>query len=125
MQASLKPFYLILGSIVFILLLLALVRQLGFEKQFTNWTTRNQPLMKMIVFTLFIVFAAAAVPVFLHLFLALQHKAGHGNLEMIRLLSRHSAKLVYAAWIFIAPGLLVALPMMIWQGFFKNQPGIS
>jgi uncharacterized membrane protein len=121
MSLSIKPYLIILVSVIMIFILFACARQFGFEKQIEEWGKKHQSLIKGIVIALFLVFAAAAVPVFLKVFLSIQIRIGNGDVDFVKFLRTHVMQVVYAVWIFFALGLMVALPAMIKNGFFSNM----
>jgi hypothetical protein len=120
MHLNIKPYLIVLGSVIFLFILLACCRYFGLEKQLDEWSRKNQGIMKGMVITLFLVFAAAAVPVFLKIFLTLQIRIGNGDLPLVKLLREHAMGMIYTAWIIFALGLVIALPMMIRNGFISN-----
>ena len=120
MQLNTRPYLVILCSVLFLFLLFACLRSLFPEKQFTAWTTKNEAVMKGIVFSLFLIFSAAAVPVILKSFVKMQIRIGNGEQPMIKFYSLHMMKVVYAIWVLIGLSLAIALPAMIKDGFLSN-----
>ena len=120
MQLNIKPYLIIMASVVLLLILFGCFRNFVFEKQITGWEIKNQPVLKGFVIGLLLVFGATMVPAVLKGYLVMQLKAGNGDLSLVRLLRQHSMQAVYAVWVIFFPGFSISLPVMIKQGFFST-----
>jgi len=120
MPLNIKPYLIILGSIIIFFILFALARNSVLEKSFAPADIRQQVFIKGILISAFLIFGAAVVPVFLKVFLYLQSNIGNGDLAAMKLLREHPMKVVYAVWAVFGLGLLLALPVMIRSGFLTN-----
>ena len=98
MHLNIKPYLIILASVILILILFGCLRNFVFERQFGEWDQKNEFLIKVVEFAAFMIFGAAAVPVFLKIFLTLQIKAGNGELPLVKLLRQYPMKLMYTVW---------------------------
>lgn len=70
--------------------------------------------------TLFIVLAFSAVPLAIRLFIRGQLRIGNGNLRAIQFIQEHETSARWAVWLIWITGLLIALPVMIADGFFEG-----
>ena len=120
MHLNIKPYLIILASVILAFAVFAFLRHFGLGLQIAEWGKKNQATMKVIVISAFMLFAAAAVPVFLKIFIAMQIRIGNGEAPLVKLLSQHAMKLIYTAWIMFALGLGIALPVMIRHGLLSN-----
>jgi hypothetical protein len=84
---------------------------------------RLQTPMKIIFFTIFIVFAFSLIPTMVKAFLAGQASIGNADKTFIRLIDRHQVGVIWGFWILWIAGFAVALPTMIQTGFFTNLGG--
>jgi hypothetical protein len=120
MHLNIKPYLIVLSSVILLFILFACFRNSGFEKQIAEWGRKNQGIMKGILITVFLVFGAAAVPVFLKIFLTMQTRIGNADLPLIKLLREHAMGMIYTAWIIFGLGLVIALPLIIKNGYISN-----
>ncbi|UFH53664.1 hypothetical protein [Spirosoma sp. KNUC1025] len=118
MDLNLKPYYWLLLGVVITFVLIGLIGNIvipdGVSSPF--WLKAGP----YIAFALFILFAAALVPISLKGFLIAQHKIGNSGLPMVQLISQHIRYVVIAVWAFFGLGLAIALPFMLKDGFFDQ-----
>ncbi len=79
--------------------------------------------MKIIFFTLFIVFAFSLVPTMVKAFIAGQGTIGNADKGLIKLIERHQIAVIFGIWGIWILGSAVALPTMIRSGFFTDLGG--
>lgn len=113
MQLDLKPYFITLASVIALLILFGIARNLLFEKQITAWQSRNDGLMKAIVVTAFVVMAAAAVPIILQFFVRTQIRIGNGDLPLVAKLRTQPMHVIYSVWTIFGIGLAIAIPAII------------
>lgn len=77
---------------------------------------------KIIIFIVFVLVGFAMIAGMLHLFIFLQEQIGNGEVTLIKSIKENLWPITYAVWIFMALGLLVALPAMMKDGFFGGEP---
>ncbi len=70
---------------------------------------------------LFVAFGLSAIPVMVMIVVRNQIKLGNDKVEPIATLIRNQNRIIWAMWILILAGTLVALPAMIQSGFFTPQ----
>lgn len=121
MQLNIKPYLIIIASVILILVLYSIFRNLVFEKEITKWEGKNPSVHKGVLMGLFMVFGALLVPVCLKGFIILQVRAGNADLSLVKHLTQNAMQVVYGVWIVFALGLGISLPVMIRQGFFSNM----
>lgn len=61
----------------------------------------------------FVVFGFACMGLMLHVFVALQGRAGNAAAPMVRFLSDHMTAVTLALWAFLGLGTLIALPFAL------------
>jgi hypothetical protein len=120
MHLNIKPYLIILASIVLGFILIACLRSTRYGYGFYQRMQRNEGTMRVIMFSAFILFGMLAVPVGIKTFLSIQEKIGNGDHHLAKALSRHAREIVYGVWIFYAIGICIALPFMIKNGFFAT-----
>lgn len=81
---------------------------------------RLQTPMRIIFFTIFIVFAFSLIPTMVKGFLAGQASVGNADKSLIQFIDRHQVGIIWGFWIIWIAGFVVALPTMIQSGFFTN-----
>lgn len=79
--------------------------------------------MKIIFFTIFIVFAFSLIPTMVKAFIAGQGAIGNAEKGPIKLIERHQLAVIYGIWGIWILGFAVALPTMIRSGFFSDAGG--
>lgn len=121
MHLNLKPYLIILTSVIMIFIVFGLLRNFVFQKQLVEWGEKNEPVMKAIVFAAFLICVAVAVPLFLKLFVTQLIRIGNGELPLVKSLRQNPMAVIYTVWIVFGLGLAMALPMMIKTGFFSNM----
>ena len=83
MTLNLKPYLIIFTSMILIFILFGLLRNFIFQKQLVEWGEKDEPAMKAIVFTAFLICVAVAMPVFLKIFVTRQIRIGKNGLSKI------------------------------------------
>ncbi|MGO9061806.1 MAG: hypothetical protein ACLQU2_31215 [Candidatus Binataceae bacterium] len=81
--------------------------------------------IRIVFFTIFLVFAFSLVPTMVKLFLAGQATIGNAGKGPIKFLDRHQVGVIWGFWIVWGAGLAIALPTMIRAGFFTDLGGSS
>ena len=81
--------------------------------------------MKIIFFTIFIVFAFSLIPTMLKAFIVGQGAIGNADKGPIKLIERHQLAVIYGIWGIWILGFAVALPTMIRSGFFSDPGGTA
>ena len=121
MHLSIRPYLIIIGSIILLFLAIGLIRYIVFGKDLPAFDRKYGSIMKGIVFFLFLVVCASLVPICIKGFLYSQVKAGNSNSSLVQLISRSPMTVVYGVWIIILAGMLIALPAMFKDGFFTRD----
>lgn len=81
--------------------------------------------MRLIFFTIFIVFAFSLIPTMVKAFVAGQAMIGNAGKGPIKFLDRHQVGVIWGFWVLWIAGFAVALPTMIRAGFFTDLGGSS
>ena len=120
---SLRTHALISGGLFALIILMAIV---GNEIQASGIVKHPEELqtpMRIVFFTIFVVFAFSLPPTMVKVFLAGQASIGNADKGLIQLLDRHHVGVIYAIWGIWILGAAVALPTMISSGFFTDLGG--
>ena len=122
MHLSIRPYLIIIGSIILLLLATGLFRYIVFGKDLPAFDRKYDSLMKGIVFFLFLVICASVVLIFFKGFLYSQLKAGNTNWSLVQLISRSPMTGEYGIGLIIVAGMLIALPAMLvyWKMGFES-----
>ena len=80
-----------------------------------------QRISAIIFFTLFAIFAGAAIPAMIYIFVAAQSKIGNADIAMVRFLRLHANGVTFAFWSVFAAGGIIALSAM-WSTIFPKSP---
>jgi hypothetical protein len=117
---SLRTHALITGGLFALIVAMAIV---GNALQASGIVTHPEALqtpMRIVFFSIFIVFAFSLVPTLVKLFVAGQGGIGNADKGFIQLIARHQVGVIVAIWGIWILGIAVALPTMIGGGFFTD-----
>ena len=120
---SLRAHALISGSLFALIIAMAIVGNAIQASGVIKHPEALQTPMKIIFFTLFIVFAFSLIPTMVKAFVAGQGAIGNADKGPIKLIERHQLAVIYGIWGIWILGFAVALPTMIRSGFFTDLGG--
>ena len=122
---SLRTHALISGGLFALIIAMAIVGNAIQASGIVKHPEALQTPMKIIFFTLFIVFAFSLIPTMVKAFIAGQGAIGNADKGPIKLIERHQLAVIYGIWGIWILGFAMALPTMIRSGFFTDLGGGS
>jgi hypothetical protein len=120
---SLRTHALISGGLFALIIAMAIVGNAIQASGIVKHPEALQTPMKIIFFTIFIVFAFSLIPTMVKAFVAGQGAIGNADKGPIRLIERHQLAVIFGIWGIWILGFAVALPTMIRTGFFTDLGG--
>jgi hypothetical protein len=120
---SLRTHALISGGLFALIIAMAIVGNAIQASGVVKHPEALQTPMKIIFFTIFIVFAFSLIPTMIKAFVAGQGAIGNADKGPIKLIERHQIAVIYGIWGIWILGFAVALPTMIRTGFFTDLGG--
>jgi hypothetical protein len=122
---SLRTHALISGGLFALIIAMAIVGNALQASGIVKHPEALQTPMRIVFFTIFIVFAFSLVPTLVKVFVAGQGAIGNTDKGFIQLIARHQVGVILAIWGIWILGIAVALPTMISSGFFTDLGGGS
>jgi len=120
---SLRTHALITGGLFALIIAMAIVGNALQASGIVKHPEALQTPMRIVFFTIFIVFAFSLVPTLVKVFVAGQGAIGNADKGFIQLIARHQVGVIFAIWVIWIMGIAVALPAMINSGFFTDLGG--
>ena len=120
---SLRTHALITGGLFALIIAMAIVGNALQASGIVKHPEALQTPMRIVFFTIFIVFAFSLVPTLVKVFVAGQGAIGNADKGFIQLIARHQVGVIFAIWGIWILGIAVALPTMISSGFFTDLGG--
>jgi hypothetical protein len=120
---TLRTHALISGGLFALIIVMAIVGNALQASGVVKHPEALQTPMRLIFFTVFIVFAFSLIPTMVKAFIAGQGAIGNADKGPIKLIERHQLAVIYGIWGIWILGFAVALPTMIRTGFFTDLGG--
>lgn len=79
----------------------------------------TQLTVRIVFFTLFIVFGYSLIPLMVKLVLRGQASIGNANVGLVRTAAAYETRIIIGFWLLITAGLIVAIPAAIHDGLFQ------